>query len=767
MTATDITSRAAQLRDALRMHQYRYYVLSDPTISDSEYDRLFRELVEIEAAHPDLRTPDSPTQRVGSDLSADLPKVEHPAPILSLSNAFDADELRKWEERNLKLMASGTRFEYVLEPKLDGLTIVITYENGLLTRAATRGNGEIGDDVTPNVRTINTVPLRLPETDSDIEAPPLLVVRGEVLILKDDFAALNKTQAAEGLPNYVNARNTASGSLKQKDSRITAKRPLTAFIYEVVASEGLELDDDSEWGMLTYLQALGFNVIHDASLHTDLESVVGVLDDWQAKRDSLPYEIDGLVVKINDLAARRELGVVGKDPRGATAYKFASQQAATKLLDVSANIGRTGKVTPGAALDPVFVGGVTVSSASLHNYDLIEQLDVRVGDTVLIKRSGDVIPYVIGPVLDRRTGDEQIVTPPQTCPFCNTKLVRPAGAVDLYCPNPKCPERVFRSLEFFVSKQALDIDGMGPQTIRSLIDEKLVQDEADIFSLPAKQLVGLEGFAEKKVQNLLAAIEQAKQRPLPVVIAALGIDGIGGVAATLLTDHFHSIPALADLSQKIRAAEAAFIATAQAFSKTSETLLGQAPDVARARHRVQQPLLDLAPRYVDVKPDDLPKRLERLLKPLYEVVGEDADMPNAQQLADELYPLIDAARPLVQIDGLGPVLVRNIVDWFADDFHRELLDKMAAAGVRMQGDTKEQVSDALADKKFVITGTMSVPRDDIQALIEAHGGKVTGSVSKKTDYVVVGDSPGSKADKASNLGIAILSEDDLRGMIGA
>ena len=767
MTATDITSRAAQLRDALRMHQYRYYVLSDPTISDSEYDRLFRELVEIEAAHPDLRTPDSPTQRVGSDLSADLPKVEHPAPILSLSNAFDAEELRKWEERNLKLMASGTRFEYVLEPKLDGLTIVITYENGLLTRAATRGNGEIGDDVTPNVRTINTVPLRLPATDSDIEAPPLLVVRGEVLILKDDFAALNKTQAAEGLPNYVNARNTASGSLKQKDSRITAKRPLTAFIYEVVASEGLELDDDSEWGMLTYLQALGFNVIHDASLHTDLESVVGVLDDWQAKRDSLPYEIDGLVVKINDLAARRELGVVGKDPRGATAYKFASQQATTKLLDVSANIGRTGKVTPGAALDPVFVGGVTVSSASLHNYDLIEQLDVRVGDTVLIKRSGDVIPYVIGPVLDQRTGDEQIVTPPQTCPFCNTKLVRPAGAVDLYCPNPKCPERVFRSLEFFVSKQALDIDGMGPQTIRSLIDEKLVQDEADIFSLPAEQLIGLEGFAEKKVQNLLAAIEQAKQRPLPVVIAALGIDGIGGVAATLLTDHFHSIPALADLSQRIRTAEAAFIAAAQAFSKTSETLLGQAPDVARARHRVQQPLLDLAPRYVDVKPDDLPKRLERLLKPLYEVVGEDADMPNAQQLADELYPLIDAARPLVQIDGLGPVLVRNIVDWFADDFHRELLDKMAAAGVRMQGDTKEQVSDALADKKFVITGTMSVPRDDIQALIEAHGGKVTGSVSKKTDYVVVGDSPGSKADKASNLGIAILSEDDLRGMIGA
>jgi DNA ligase (NAD+) len=668
--STELAERAAHLREQLHTHSYHYYVLHDPLISDAEYDALYHELVNLEAEHPELITPDSPTQRAGSDLSDEFAKVTHPVPVLSLGNAFSVDELRAWEERNLRLLAAGTQLSYTLEPKLDGLTIVITYENGVLTRAATRGNGEIGDDVTPNVKTIRSIPLRIPVRKEGPPAPERLVVRGEVLLLRPDFAALNARQVEAGLPPYVNARNTASGTLKQKDSRITASRPLTAYLYGVLDSVGITLDN--QWDMLEYLRDMGFYIPPESRFCPDMEAVIQQLPTWESQRNALDYEIDGVVIKVNDLRLADELGVVGKDPRSAIAYKFPAQEATTRLTGVTVNIGRTGKVTPTAQLEPVFLSGVTVTNASLHNYDLIEKLDIRLGDTVIIKRSGEVIPYVIGPVKSRRAGDEQPIQPPDTCPFSGDAIVQPEGAVDYYCPNPRCPERVFRQVEFFVSRGAMDIDGMGPQTVKTLIDHGLIRDEADIFYLQPDPLLEMEGFGQKKVDNILKAIDAARARPLAQLIASLGIDGVGGTVAGLLADHFRSIDRLADAA------------------------------------------------------------------------------------VDE----IDV------IEGIGPIIAQNIREWFDDPHNREVLRKMREASVNMEAEARTQASNALDGLTFVLTGTLpNLTRDEASALIEAHGGRVTGSVSKKTSYVVVGESPGSKADKAVSLGIPTLDEASLQALI--
>ena len=424
--STDLSQRAAELREQLHYHIYRYNVLGDPVITDAEYDRLYRELKQIEDENPELVTSDSPTQRAGSDLSEDFPKLSHPAPVLSLANAFNEEDLQAWEERNLKLLAEGTSLDYVLEPKLDGLTVVITYENGILTQAATRGNGEIGDDVTANVRTIKTIPLRIPVSPDGPPPPERISVRGEILFHKDDFEALNRQQEAADLPRYINARNTASGTLKQKDSRITAARPLTAYIYSVLDSVGIDLG--SQWEMLEYLRELGFHIPQESQYYPTLSDIIPQLPTWESRRNQLPYEIDGLVLKVNNLAIAAELGTSGKDPRGAIAYKFPAEEVTTKLLGVTINIGRTGKVTPTAQLEPVFVAGVTVSNASMHNYDQIEKLDIRLGDSVIIKRSGDVIPYVIGPVTGARDGSEIPIEPPETCPFSGDTIIKLDGA---------------------------------------------------------------------------------------------------------------------------------------------------------------------------------------------------------------------------------------------------------------------------------------------------------------------------------------------------
>ncbi len=749
----EMKQRIADLSEQLHQHIYRYFVLNAPTISDAEYDQLFREMRELESQYPEFARSDSPTQRVGSDLSADFPKVAHPAPILSLANAFDEADLRAWEERNLRLLPAGAQLEYVLQPKLDGLSIVITYENGVLTRAATRGNGDLGDDVTANVKTIRSVPLRIPVDARLGSAPQRLVVRGEVLFHKDSFEELNKEQAARGLPLYVNARNTASGSLKQKDSRETAKRMLSAYIYNVVDSRGIELT--SEWKTLQLLQDLGFNTIADARYFARLDEIIAALPAWLARRKDLPYEIDGMVLKVDNLAQARELGVVGKDPRGAVAYKFPAEEAITQLLDVVINVGRTGKVTPTAQLVPVFIGGVTVSNASLHNYDQIAALDIRLGDRVLIKRSGDVIPYVIGPVPSAREGGESPILPPTECPFCAGELVQPEGAVDWFCQNPTCPERVTRALEFFVSRGAMDIEGMGPQTIVALIQAGLIQDEADIFYLTAEPLLELEGFAEKKVENLLASIAAAKSRSFAQVLASMGIDGVGSTVAALITENFQSIQRLLGTAQNISAAEDNF---AEVVRPITSGLDRTDAEIDKIVHRLSHPNLELAPRYLDAA--DLASRLGRLLKPL------SLPPDKLKAIEKSLAQLILAARPLHALEGLGPILAQNIVNWFADAHHQKVLSKMMAAGVNMRAAEKAVAGTSLRGKTFVITGTMSVARADIKAIIEANGGKVTGSVSKKTSYVVAGASPGSKVDKAMKNNVPVISEADLRALLG-
>lgn len=541
----ELAQRAEELRRQIHEHDYRYYVLSDPIVTDGEYDALIRELRALEEANPELIAPDSPSQRVGSDIDSDLPKVQHPAPILSLGNALDIDEVYAWRERTAKLLTPDTQLAYVVEPKFDGLTIVLTYENGVLVRGATRGNGELGDDVTANIRTVRSIPLRIPVNTDGPVPPELLVVRGEVLFLKQDFEMLNQRQAEADLPRYVNARNTASGTLKQKDSRITAERPLTAFVYAIVAAEGDV--PPTQWETLTFLQDSGFLLADALKRFEDFDAMVEYLQGFD--RDSLPYEIDGLVIKIDSHAIMDELGVSGKDPRGALAFKFPSQEATTTLLDVTANVGRTGVITPTAILEPVFLGGVTVKQASLHNYDLIAEKDVHIGDRVIVKRSGDVIPYVVGPVIGSRSGDEEPILPPTRCPICDSPVVRIDGEVAYYCTNPACPERIARNIEFFVSRGALDIVGLGERGVRLLLDQNLIQDEADLFTLKAEDLEGLEGFGEKKIDNLLQSIQIAKNRPLPRLVGALGIRGVGSTIAELLVSHLHSLDAIATATQ--------------------------------------------------------------------------------------------------------------------------------------------------------------------------------------------------------------------------
>lgn len=660
-------ARAAELRAMIHEHNYRYHVLSDPIITDGEYDALLRELVELETEHPELITSDSPTQRVGSDIVDDLPKITHPAPILSLGNALDITEVYAWRERITKLLTPDTALDYTIEPKFDGLTVVLTYENGILVQAATRGNGEVGDDVTTNVRTINTIPLRIPIDPSGPTAPPLLVVRGEVLFLKEDFEKLNQQQLEKGLPRYVNPRNTASGTLKQKDARVTASRDLTAFVYNIVAGENPTV---TQWETLQYLRDVGFLVAEDVRYFDDLDAAVNYLQAFD--RDSLPYEIDGLVIKVNEHAVFRELGVVGKDPRGAIAYKFPSQEATTDLLGVEANVGRTGVLTPTAILEPVFLSGVTVKQASLHNYDLITEKDIRIGDRVIVKRSGDVIPYVVGPVMGSRSGDEEPILPPITCPICASPVARIEGEVAYYCTNPACPERIARNIEYFVSRSAMDIVGLGERGVRQLLDAGLIGDEADLFTLKADDLLQLEGYAEKKVENLLNSIEAAKSRPLARLIGSLGIRGVGNTIAQLLVDHYHSLDTLARAS-------------------TEE---------------------------------------------------------------------------LEAIEGLGPIIAQAIVDWFSQPRNQLLIEKFRAAGVRLAEEPTQLKGDTLAGLTFVLTGTLpTMKRDEAKALIEAHGGKVVGSVSKKTNYVVAGEAAGSKLTKAQNLGIEILDEAELLALV--
>jgi DNA ligase (NAD+) len=670
---SDLKERLAQLRREIHFHNYHYHVQDDPVISDYEFDQLLAELRQIEEEHPEWITPDSPTQRAGSQPAERFTKVRHPAPILSLANAFGTEDLRAWYERIVRLDQRVAQAAFVIEPKIDGLTVVLHYHDGLFVEGATRGNGVVGEDITSNLRTIRALPLRLPVDPDGPQPPAVLVVRGEAFMNNADFERLNQRLAEAGLKTYQNPRNTAAGSLRQLDPILTASRPLTLLTYAVVDWQGPGRPV-TQMETLAALRAFGFPV-PEADFSQTIEDAIVACEAWAEKRQQLPYDADGVVVKINNLQLADGLGFAGKDPRGAIAYKFPAQEVTTRLVNIGVNVGRTGVLTPYAILEPVEIGGVIVRQATLHNFDYIEEKDIRIGDRVRLKRAGEVIPYVIGPLEGLRTGAEQAYQPPQVCPACGEPVENLPGEVAWYCVNAACPEQLIRNLEHFVSRGAMDIVGMGIKIVEQLISAGYLQDVADLYSLRREDLLGLEGFAEKKADNLLSSIEASKNQSLARLITALGIRGVGEVVAG---------------------------------------------DLARAF-----------------------KDLDRLA---------EASLEDLQGL-----------------EGIGPNIAQAIVDWFERPANRQVLEKLRSAGVWPVEQAPEVPTSELplADQTFVVTGTLEgFSRDEVKEFIERHGGKVIGSVSKKTGYLVLGENPGSKLDKARQLGVPVLDETGLRRLAG-
>jgi DNA ligase (NAD+) len=546
MSMQDLRARAAELRRQINFHNYRYHVLDRPVISDAEYDRLLRELKQIETAHPELITPDSPTQRVGGEPAERFNKVRHPAAILSLGNAYRPEEVRAWYERIAKVEARVLGAGFVVEPKLDGLTVVLHYQEGAFTLGATRGDGELGEEITANLRTVRSLPLRIPVEPGSAPIPWRLVVRGEAIISRRDFETMNRRLQEAGERTYVNPRNAAAGALRQLDPSLTASRPISLLCYAIVDADGDV--PSTQWETLDYLRRLGFPVEEECRLCSSLDEALQAVAEWEGRRHTLAYETDGVVIKINDLGLASDLGVVGKDPRGAIAYKFAAQEVTTFLREIGVNVGRTGVITPYAILEPVEVGGVTVRQATLHNFDYIAEKDIRVGDRVLLKRAGEVIPYVIGPVVDARNGEEKQYAPPRRCPSCGERLEHLPGEVAVYCVNSACPAQLVRNLEHFVSRPAMDIVGLGIRLAEQFVEAELVSDVADLCGLKREELLELEGFADKKADNLLQAIEASRHRPLSRLILALGIRGVGEVIATDIARHYPDLDSLAGAS---------------------------------------------------------------------------------------------------------------------------------------------------------------------------------------------------------------------------
>jgi DNA ligase (NAD+) len=572
MSMPNPAQRVAELTAELQLHNYRYHVLDDPLVSDAEYDALMRELRALEEAHPELVSPASPTRRVGGAPSEKFAKVRHPVPMLSLGNAFDEAGLRAWRDRIVRLLGPDAVVAFVCEPKIDGLAIALTYENGQLLRGATRGDGETGEDVTANLRTIPSIPLNLEPRGWRLAAsepatalsqgvnagsvsaslqppasslsPRSIEVRGEVYMRVVDFERLNARLVEAGEKVAANPRNAAAGSLRQKDPNITASRPLRFYAYGVGPFSGVSIGSQSE--LLELLKQLGFPVNRDARRFPDFEGALAYCREWMARRDTLPYEADGIVIKVDSFAQQQELGVVGRDPRWAIAFKFPAREAVSRMLDIVVNVGRTGVVTPNAVIEPVNIGGVTVRNATLHNADYIAERDIRIGDYVTVKRAGDVIPQIIAPIVDRRDGSERAWTMPATCPACGTPLERPADEAATRCPNfAICPAQLVRRVEHWVSRGAMDIVGIGERQAEFFVQHGLIKDVADLYRLSAADLEGLEGYGPKKIANLLTAIAESKNRPLARLITALGMRFVGEVVAVTLAEHFGSLDALA------------------------------------------------------------------------------------------------------------------------------------------------------------------------------------------------------------------------------
>jgi DNA ligase (NAD+) len=662
----EVAARVQELRDQLHYHNYRYYVLDDPVVSDAEFDRLLRELSRLEADYPALITPDSPTQRVGAAPLDKFETVPHRLPMLSLENAFSEAEAREFEERVQRFLRSTEPFEYVVEPKMDGVAVELVYAGGHFQVGSTRGDGYRGENVTQNLKTVHTIPLML--LSCDLPPPDLLEVRGEVYMDLEEFRKLNDERLAKGEPAFANPRNAAAGSLRQLDPAVTAARPLKIFCYGIGQVEGTSFQ--SHWEILTTLKAWGLRVNPLIERRQGIEGAIQYHHDLEHQRHGLPYEIDGAVIKVNDLTLQERLGAKTRSPRWALAYKFAATQATTRIDKIEVNVGRTGAITPMAVMEPVEVGGVTVSRATLHNEDEVAKKDVRVGDTVLIQRAGDVIPEVVKVILEERPAHAQPFRMPSHCPVCATKLVRPAGEAVTRCPNPDCLGALRRGILHFASKTAMNIEGLGEKIIDQLIDQGLVKEIADLYRLTEGDLLPLERFAEKSAGNLVTAIQASQTVSLARFIYALGIRYVGEATAQLLAQHFQ---------------------TFKAFREAKE---------------------------------------------------------------DEL----------MHIEGVGPQVAKGIREFFENQKNQALLDDLLQK-IHLLPPEKPAAS-LLAAKTFVFTGGLShFSREEAKAQVTARGGKVSSSVSAKTDYVVAGADPGSKKAKAQDLGVKILNEDEFEELL--
>jgi DNA ligase (NAD+) len=674
VSTPDPAARVDELRSELARHNHRYYVLDDPEVSDAEYDALINELRELEAAHPELLTPDSPTQRVGARPAERFAPAEHRQPMLSLANATSEEELRAWLQRSERVLnkqgVEDAQISFVTEPKVDGLAISLLYEDGVLVRGATRGDGEVGEDVTQNLRTIKAVPLRVEG------APAVLEVRGEAYLPRAAFARLNEERVAAGEAPFANPRNSAAGSIRQLDPAVTASRPLSMWSYSVGALEGLSFDTQTE--SLEWLRSHGFKVNDDIARHEELEQVVEACRWWEERRESLDYEIDGVVVKVDDLELQRRLGVVGREPRGAIAWKFPPMTATTILERVMWNVGRTGHMVPFAQLQAVQVSGVTVKLATLHNEEDLKRKDVREGEEVIITRAGDVIPRVVSPTAKalRKRKRGPVPEPPEKCPACGTPTIKPQEGVWTICPNrASCPGQLFQAVKHFVSRGAMDIEGLGEERAQQFLADGLIKSTADIYELTEEKLTGLEGFGKISARNLVEAIERSKAQPFHRVLYGLGVPGIGFVNARALTRHL----------------------------RTMDALLGASPEEIEA------------------------------------------------------------------VPGIGPVLARTIAETLSEDATRELIERLRGHSLQMvdEGPDPREGQGPLHAKTLVLTGTLpELTREDATERIEAAGGKVTGSVSKKTNYVVAGEDPGSKLAKAEQLGTEVLDEAGLLELLG-
>ncbi len=668
MVSQDIAERARILREQINHHSYRYYVLDNPEIPDAEYDRMFRELQELESANPGLLTPDSPTQRVGGLPLSGFSQVQHRKPMLSLNNAFDEAEVTAFDRR-VREAAGQDYIEYEADPKFDGLAISLVYENGVFIQGATRGDGYTGEDVTLNLRTVAAIPLRIASDNP----PALLEVRGEVLMQHKDFEALNDAQRSKGEKTFANPRNAAAGSLRQLDSRITASRKLTFFAYGMGEVQGFKLPEKFS-DILDQLKQWHFPVAEQSEVVKGVDGMLGYFMRLGNKRDSLPFDIDGVVYKVNDLKLQDELGFVSRAPRFAIAHKYPAQEEITQVLDIDVQVGRTGAITPVARLAPVFVGGVTVTNATLHNEDEVRRKDVRIGDWVSVRRAGDVIPEVVSVMHERRTSDAREFVMPKACPVCGSHVVREEGEAVARCTGGLyCPAQRKQALLHFASRRAMDIEGLGEKVVDQLVDNGLVHNPAELYKLGLGKVANLERMAEKSASNLLAAIDKSRSTTLARFIFALGIRNVGEATARDLARHFGNLDAL---------------------------------------------------------------------------IGADEEA-------------------LMRVTDVGPIVAQSIAQFFGESHNREVIEQLRAAGVQWADETaRSSKIGHLSGKAFVLTGTLpNMTREEAKERIEAAGGKVTGSVSKKTDYVVAGTEAGSKLTKAQELGIPVLDEEGLNNLL--